>query len=270
MRTFACAVTICALVLTARPSRAQDAPEHELARKHYETGASYYKISRYKDALEEFQKAYSLQPRPALLFNIARCHEVLGELEPAIQSYQLYLEKKPDAPDRDVVEARIKNIQERIEESRKAETPSPAPQSAPAPAEPQATKPLAIGSEPPASTERPTRWRRVAGWSAVGVGAAALIAGVVVGTRVTAKSTEYSDAVDAKRTYFELNQIADEGRSLERVQLGLLISGAVIAAAGGGLLTWDLLGHEEAAPRRTSLRPLVGPSGFGLAASTHF
>ena len=36
------------------------------------------------EALVEFGKAYKLQPYPALLFNIARCHEVLADLRGAV------------------------------------------------------------------------------------------------------------------------------------------------------------------------------------------
>jgi len=247
------ATVLGAGVLLAPAVGGADEVTHALARKHFDTGKTYYQVANHKRALEEFEKAYELQPLPELRYNIGRCHEALGQLEKAIEDYRGYLRGKPDAADRAVLEARIANLERRLAESK----PRPEPErTAPAPA------------------EAPSRWKRTAGWTATAVGVAALAGGVALGALVRSKSNDYRDGAAAGKTYFELEQIADSGRSYQRGELTLLIVGGVVAASGIGLLIWDATSRpEERAAGSLSARLLPcagGRGGVGLCTSGRF
>jgi tetratricopeptide (TPR) repeat protein len=147
------------------------APAQDLAsaRARFERGQRLFKVSRYREALEEFKEAYLAKPDPVFLYNIAQCHRLLGERGDAIMFYRRYLEAAPGSRNRPEVERRIADLEEA---NRAAATVSPPPVVAPvlvnAPPPPPAAAPeKAVMGE--VSDERPVyrRW-----WLWTGVGAA--------------------------------------------------------------------------------------------------
>jgi tetratricopeptide (TPR) repeat protein len=77
-----------------------------------------YNVGDFDAALTDVTKAYKLRPAPALLFNIGQCHRGLHHWEKAEFFYRGYLREKPDATNRDRVEALI----EEMRQKQKAET----------------------------------------------------------------------------------------------------------------------------------------------------
>lgn len=265
MRRLLQVLTLAALLVFAPPAGAQSDAEKQLAKKHYELGEQFYKISNYPRALVEFSSAYKLYPLPGLLFNIARCHEVMANLEKARDHYKLYLKRMPRSPKYSLVELRIKTLEQRLAAREAKRTPKPKPPlpapvkpddpgvpasvpAAPKPDEP--TSPVVAPVTPVDEPTAPWGWKRTAGWTAVGVGGAALVAGVVLGAMASGKAAEYEDNKD---TYFwdDLEELRESGESLEAGQIALLVAGGVIAAAGAGLLLWD---HFSTARRRRARR----------------
>ena len=104
--------------------QARSDQEKSLAQKRYKVGEQLYAISQYSKALVEFTEAYRLYPVPAMLFNIARCHEVTANLKDALKYYKLYLQKVPTSPKRSLVEARIKSLEARLQQHRGAHKPA--------------------------------------------------------------------------------------------------------------------------------------------------
>src|SRR5262245_29954105 len=114
-------VELCtALLGVLVPAGAQT--DDENARIHFESGAAYLKQSDNENALREFQAAYSLSKRPALLLNIANVYERMGKPKEAVDSLTKYLEEDPKTADRMTVETRIANLKKRAE----AQAPPPA------------------------------------------------------------------------------------------------------------------------------------------------
>jgi tetratricopeptide (TPR) repeat protein len=72
----------------------------EVAKLHAEAGRNYYRAGKYVEALEEFKKAYRLEPRAALSYNIARSHERLSQWEDAINAYERYVKEATDPRDK--------------------------------------------------------------------------------------------------------------------------------------------------------------------------
>jgi hypothetical protein len=107
----------------AAQARTRPGDRQRLAREHIARAEKQYQISNFPEALAEFQAAYRLSPRPELLFNLARCYEVMARLEEAIAYYQRYLAARPTARDRGLVEARLASL--RARQQREAEAAAP-------------------------------------------------------------------------------------------------------------------------------------------------
>jgi hypothetical protein len=83
-----------------------------VARAHYETATRLYEVREYADALKEYKAAYVAKPDAAFLFNIGQCFRKMDKNAEALDFFQQFLKKAPpDDPNRDLVEARIRNIE---------------------------------------------------------------------------------------------------------------------------------------------------------------
>jgi tetratricopeptide (TPR) repeat protein len=98
---------VLAVALSSVLARAADAPVSPEAKRHVDGGVEAYNAGRYEEAIKEFELAYRLSARPALLFNIARAESKLGHEEAAIAFLRRYLEEKPNASDAPAVLAEI-------------------------------------------------------------------------------------------------------------------------------------------------------------------
>jgi hypothetical protein len=126
-------IVFAAWVVAAAPAIAADA-RTESAREHYLQGESFYKISRFASALDEYEQAYLAKPDPTFLYNIAQCHRMIGNRADAARFYRNYLNDAPAAANREAVEKLIKEL----EAAAPGQKPTPAPVAPPAPAQPPA------------------------------------------------------------------------------------------------------------------------------------
>jgi hypothetical protein len=102
------AVVFGALALPAEAGESDKA----VARAHYETATRLYEVREYADALKEYKAAYVAKPDAAFLFNIGQCFRKMDKNVEALDFFQQFLKKAPpDDPNRDQVEARIRNIE---------------------------------------------------------------------------------------------------------------------------------------------------------------
>jgi len=69
---------------------------------------------RYADAASRFERAYSVKPVPAILYNLARCYEKLKDVPRALRAFRDYLRQEPKAPDRKKVEASILALEKKL------------------------------------------------------------------------------------------------------------------------------------------------------------
>jgi tetratricopeptide (TPR) repeat protein len=106
-------------------ARAVEPPVSPEAKRHVDLGVEAYNAGRFADAAKEFELAYRISARPALLFNIARAEAKLGHEEAAIAFLRRYLEERPNAPDAPAVLAEIEAHEKTLLEDQaksKAET----------------------------------------------------------------------------------------------------------------------------------------------------
>jgi tetratricopeptide (TPR) repeat protein len=96
----------------------QDADLARRAREEFQAGLQHFRARRFREAMHSFHVAAQLVPSADLWFNIARAHEELAEWEQAIEYYRRYLRDRVDPPDRERVEARIAELEERAEAAR--------------------------------------------------------------------------------------------------------------------------------------------------------
>lgn len=92
---------------------AGDAPpsNDEIGRAEFLRGRHAYDAGDYATALDAFQRALELTQRPTLHYNVGLAHDRLRHDEQALQSYRLFLELVPEAPERAQVEGRVSALE---------------------------------------------------------------------------------------------------------------------------------------------------------------
>jgi tetratricopeptide (TPR) repeat protein len=103
------------------PALASEAPGEDPSRMAhakalFDKGASAYAAGRYYEAIEIFSEVDRLYPNAQLCFNIAKSYDNLGSKPGALRSYREYLRRAPDAQDKDVVVARVHELETALSE----------------------------------------------------------------------------------------------------------------------------------------------------------
>jgi hypothetical protein len=106
-------VLVAGLAAAAEP---QPSPNDvEIARAHFNTGQAYYQNGRYADAAREFEEAYRLSRRPALLYNMGKSYDGGNDYARALDAYQRFLAAGPvAAADREFATKRIELLQKMV------------------------------------------------------------------------------------------------------------------------------------------------------------
>lgn len=237
--------------------------EHDMvdrAMHVFRRGSENYALGRYEQALADFQEAASLYASPDFQYNIGLCYEKLGQLDEAIRSFSTYLRAKPDASDREAVQARIEHLAAEREAQRRARE-----------AEERARQEAAArqAAPPPASVARDagTPPLVTAGAVLTGLGAALAIGGgTAFGVLASRKSDELDAVYDGNPGGLDFEQaraLESEGQRLEVGQIVCTSLGAALAVSGVAMLA---VGASRA--RRQAMARRFGPtftSGSGLA-----
>lgn len=151
--------------------------------------------------------------------------------------------------------------------------PPPAARATPAvpPAEPS-TRPISL---PPQLDDSEGKFPlRTVGFVTAGVGAAALVGGVVTGLLARSAEGDAKDACDGKVCPTSAETDFDSAASLATMSNVFFIGGGVLAAAGVGMIVFGGDGQAEAplaaASPRLRLTPVVTPGRAGLFATGRF
>src|SRR5688572_14968776 len=78
-------------------ARAADKPtasksNQSQAAELFKKSVDAYRRGAFKEAIDLLNEAYALDAQPVLLYNLARAHEGLGDLDLAISTYEKYLQ----------------------------------------------------------------------------------------------------------------------------------------------------------------------------------
>ena len=199
IRQLLCAAGVLFILLGSATAHAQD------FKTHYDLALALYQAQKFEESIPEFKAAYKLNPKPALLFNLAQAYRKAGHPREAVEHYDMYLSATPqlDGETRHKVDgylAEARNtlasleleMKRRLAEDKAAREHDPEPTPTPAPPPVVASPPAAVlvmPSPAPAVKDQPAPtpiYKRWWLWTAVGGAVAAgVIAGAVVGSQHT-------------------------------------------------------------------------------------
>lgn len=212
---------VALLMLIAAPAQAQTDQERALAL--FEESRGHYDAGRFDRAIELLQEAYGLTPEPILLYNMGRAYEGADRIREAADAYERYLNEAGDVRDRGAIEARLRNLRERIAaEEREASAPRPPPSSG--------------GVDP-------------GGWIVLGIGAAGVAVGVVLGVL---SDEAHSNAVAAP-VHADAVALQQQAYDYASGANAAFIAGGVIAIAG---VIWGIVSVVSSSGSRAQ-NPLI-------------
>lgn len=245
---------LAAALSLPRTVDAQPLTDDDRARMHFEAGRLHFHDGAYDRALVEFQSAYDLSHRPALLVNLANANERLANYAAAMQNLREYLTVVPDAPDRDQLERRIANL-ERLESERLARAAEAA----------RATQ----TSTAPAESDETERSRSLVGpIVAFGVGGAGFLTLAIAGPLALAKDKQLADGCGATESCSSSDVAPANRRALVAdIGLGIGVAGAVV---GTILFFTGRSGDDDADTASITATPFVQRGAVGMGAEVRF
>ena len=203
------------------------------------------------------------------LYNIGRSAERVGKMALALRSYEAYLRALPGASNRSAVEAAIHRLRARL--PARVGPRRVAPGRTDTRARPRRrARPRPGGVKPPPQTAtrpQPGRALGVAGWTAVGTGAALAVVAGVLGDLADRERSAVENADPGTEWKPGLSGRAD---AFDRYRTGAWVAAGVGAAA---LVTGTVLlivGRKGRRAERVTLTPVIGPGGAGLSLGGRF
>ena len=181
---FILAVTSAASVASAQGSEATSASDAD-ARTFFKSASVRFERGDYEAALKDFEAAYELSRRPALLYNIGLCAERVGEDAKALSAYRQYLEADANGELTSEVRGRVTTLEARLNRRNAGSSPVASPEEAARAA--ATTEPSTSPSPDSANGPQRKKW-----WLWTGVGGA-VIAAVLTGVLVASAGGDVSD-----------------------------------------------------------------------------
>lgn len=83
------------------------------AARHFDRGTALYAKGLYQQAVEAYAQAQALAPHPTTLFNMARCHENLGQTARALSLYEKALTRTRSPAERADIQQRVAQLRKR-------------------------------------------------------------------------------------------------------------------------------------------------------------
>jgi hypothetical protein len=251
--------------------------DHERAHTVFLSGKQFLEESNYEKAISYFKDAYSIDCSVhAILPIIATAYERKGDKAEAIRALGEYIGRAPNAPDRVVIEHRIRNLKDQLAREQSAAAPPPttsAPVGSATPPSAATTPPTAVPTAPPATVpavaaEAPQEGsQNPLPWVFVGVGGAAVVGGVIL---LIVGAGEISSAEKGCPTHKNCASQADvakgsDGRTLEIA--GEVVGAVGLAATAGGLI-WHFMQTPSGA--KVVASPIVAPGYAGVGVTGAF
>jgi len=240
---------LVAALASGRSAYAQLTPQQKQEiHQHYDRATRAYDLGKYPEAVDEYQKVYEIDGDPVMLYNIAQAYRLNDQPQEAIHFYRRYLQRAPEARNREDVERKIAAQEKLIDDKRKAAaavqpppvtTPPPPPkpkvEAVETPPPPPPPPPVVPIPPPPPQPEGPSTTRRILGWSMIGAGVAVDIVAIIEGVRAKNKSDQLSQVTSTNQAYYDPG-IWSAGHTANIVAIVCGISGTALAVAGAVVL----------------------------------
>jgi tetratricopeptide (TPR) repeat protein len=225
------------------------------AKGAFEAGQVSFHEADYDRAILYWEDAFRRDCTALLLLvNLARAYELSGQRAHAVASLETYLERRPNAAERDQILRRIEGLQRQLDRERDeaAAAAPPEPEEGP-------PAPATVVDEGTGTTD--SYWPLVVAGSGVAVG----IAGAVLwGANQSTINRSIDRCTEISRGEYECpDQVAEDARAAQRRRnagIGVTLGGAALAL--GGAVTYFVLNSQSR--QSAGLTPSVGPGFAGL------
>ncbi len=249
------------------------------AKGAFQAGQVSFNEGDYARAITYWEDAFRRDcSATTLLKNLARAYESAGNKAQAVVALETYLERTPNAPDKDQLERRIDVLKRQLAEAEPTATPGPdQPGPGGTTSGPDATTPSAPEEPSTTSGGRPL-------WPLYVAGGGLVLGGVGLAVFLPAQS-DVNDVLDKCPDFVcpdnvtnaaSLKKKGNDALSTRNIGTGLMVGGGLVMAGG---LVWYFLQPVEApatasgqrAPRlRTAFAPVVSPQFSGWTLSGTF
>ncbi|MCA1663305.1 MAG: hypothetical protein LC659_03390 [Myxococcales bacterium] len=256
--------------LSASATARAESAEAEVERLAAEA-VNAYKGADYKRAIELLQRAYEIRQVPALLYNVAKAYDKLGDIDHAYDSYRLYADSAAADPK---LKARAEARVTALAEAKRKKAAEARAVAAP-PVEVQPPRAVEPAKPPPPSAEqlrarahddfvRDRKRSRLI--LVIAGGATVAFAAVALGLSI--------DALALEHRYSRTTLPDDKSRLQSDATLRAAVAdgfwcAAAVGAAVSGYYAYRSVRHERAAPAM-ALVPMASPTGGGLALAGRF
>ena len=116
------------IVASPRAAQAQmTQAQKDEVKLHYQRATRAYDLQKYTEAIDEYQKAYEISGDPPMLYNIAQAYRLADQPREAAHYYRRFLQRMPNAKNRDDVERKIADQEKLAEQRKKVEPVAPPP-----------------------------------------------------------------------------------------------------------------------------------------------
>jgi tetratricopeptide (TPR) repeat protein len=277
--------------------------DEEKARGHFRLGRAHYDNGDFAEAAVEFESAYRISQRAALLYNIYLAYRDANDTRHAADALRKYLKLEKNIENRGQLESRLAALERSLAES-PAVGPAPvapiAPVAAVAVAQPTAAQPAtaqAAALQPSAATAgelsapepSPAKAEQAAASGPnqllpivlMSTGGALILGSVVTGVMTLGKHNTLSDAYDTcqkagdcqslpPERVAELESVRSSGKTLAVVTDVLLFGGLAVAGTGAVLFLLNRGGSEKAPPSATTAALACAPGACVGTLRTRF
>ena len=163
-------LALTALAMIHGVALAGDAAKTKKAGGHYKQGVAFYDQGLFDEALVEFKAAYELDPKPLMLYHMARANQGGGHADEALALYRQYLDAEASGKAADDARTQVAVIVKQLAAAPRpppvVEPPPPPPSETgsidPPPSTPDAPSGLRPLDAPVESERPPTQSRRLA------------------------------------------------------------------------------------------------------------
>lgn len=235
--------------------------DDQAARAHYRAGASLYAAGSFDRAAAEFEEAYHLSNRPALLYNAYIAYRDGSDVPHAVDALRRYLDQSPDAPNGVILRARLHSLERQQQQQQQEQAAHQQTQAQLQQSEAQRRAEEQRHQAEVRELQSRVNLRRIAA-IVTAVGGAAVITGIITGVVANNKTK----AIEAQcpgnqcNPAFDLADARDNARSWVRWTDILLFAGGAVAV--GGFLWW-LFTPSADAPAHVSASAACAPGGCG-------
>jgi tetratricopeptide (TPR) repeat protein len=266
-------ITVLATLLLASASAlAQPAPpppadadaKKAEAKVLYEKGLGHYNLGEWDLAIDAFRKAYAISSAPGLLFNIGQSFRLKKDYEQALYFYGTYLRLKPDAPNRADVEARMKEMEDAIQEQKKLQNAPPIgtvnPEGGATTTTTTTTTTTPTGATiTTAQTDTGTKSQSLitAGYVTAGSGAALVVTGAIFGMMARSAEKDLNTLSTDRGTWtVEQQDKYDAGKRNNTIAIISFVAGGAAVATGATLFVLGTM-------KKSKTSVAINPSAHG-------